>query len=138
MSSLKILFSLQVFLFETCKIKISKVTNNHFWTILVLIGFFFIFDPLKKCFPAKFIVKKFPWISWTNWLVLNQKLIWNIKKNRDPKKAIYEFTCFIMRFWNLQFLKLPFCIKIQHNFVIKRYQWLQETQEIFWGKSCGK
>ena len=44
---LRILSSLQSFLFELSAVKISKVTSSHFGTILAQIGpFFFIFDPL--------------------------------------------------------------------------------------------
>ena len=67
------------------------LTNSHFWTILTRIGCIFPFlIHLKKCLPAKYTSKKFFWISWSHWNRLNQKLIWNSKKNRDPKIAIFE------------------------------------------------
>ena len=126
---LRILSSLQSFLFETSMVKITKVTNSHFWTILARIGcFFFIFDPPKKCFLAKFTFKNF-WIFWSHWYVLNQKLIWNCRNNRNPKIKIFEFTCFNIEFWYLQILKLPFYRVFRHNFAIKKYQWLRRFRK---------
>ena len=49
-----ILSSLQSIIFETCTVKIAKITGRHFWTILTQIGSFLNFlTDLKKKFSGK-------------------------------------------------------------------------------------